>query len=595
MSHTQSQDAEAGLLCCCFHDPERVVAMAVDAGCTSNWFTIPAHTHVWDAIIAVRRAGKPVEEIAVLEELSNSGAVDLVGGTAGLLSIISRVPTALYAQSYCDTLANRASQRQLRDACAQAMELVSRKGEDASTVVERVLMPVIRSVGTTGPLERLRGEDLEERLIAAVFSRPGTLGVALELGADESIFVAGKALTVWRAIVACAQRGMPPTQQAVRDVLASRNELSGLGGDEYLRRIARLPAEKYEPLLDGLREKASLRAILEMTNEIRRKVRNGSKFTEIVSDIGRCVASNPGAQRERTWAEVGVELREQMRKRLQGERDFGVCDTGLPTFDRYAGVLKRGEYAILAARPSVGKSALAGWVALQAALASRRVAFFSLETGNCSLMQRMCSQASQVSWEEYPTTHAKSRADYEKAQLSIASLTNFHAYERHRSLLSIMTQVRLLASAAQLDLLVVDYIQLVTPPKANSREEQVAAMSRAFKELTAEIGCASVVLAQLNRNIEHDGDRAPRLSDLRESGSLEQDADVVWFLHRPRNGPDGTPQIPDSGAPPRRVNVKLIQAKKRNGDLFAQDTVFDRPTMRFFEVAQPSAEWPREN
>jgi replicative DNA helicase len=166
---------------------------------------------------------------------------------------------------------------------------------------------------------------------------------------------------------------------------------------------------------------------------------------------------------------------------------------------------------------------------------------------------------------------------------AVGKLKALHIYEAEDAgtIAQIEANCRLLAaSPSGLGAVVVDYLQLVTPPadtKREVREQQVAAMSRRFKLLARAIGCPVFLCAQLNRESEKD-ERRPRLSDLRESGAIEQDADRVWFLYRPKIAPNQLPASEDAA----EIDVALYQAKCRNGPGGIEAVLrFNRPTFNF--------------
>jgi replicative DNA helicase len=164
----------------------------------------------------------------------------------------------------------------------------------------------------------------------------------------------------------------------------------------------------------------------------------------------------------------------------------------------------------------------------------------------------------------------------------VGKLRTLHIYEAEdaRTIAQIEATCRLLAASAGLGAVVVDYLQLVAPPadtKREIREQQVAAMSRRFKLLAGAIACPVFLLCQLNRESEKE-DRRPRLSDLRESGAIEQDADRVWFLYRPKPAPNQSPVGEDAS----EIDVALYQAKCRNGPGGIEAVLrFNRPTFNF--------------
>lgn len=246
--------------------------------------------------------------------------------------------------------------------------------------------------------------------------------------------------------------------------------------------------------------------------------------------------------------------------------------TGLVSWDRGATPLRAGEMITLAARPGVGKTALAVQIAAHVARKVGPVAFFSLEMSGEELVDRIAKL-------EAGRDALLNQAAYLAAVESVGKLKALHVYDnadRH-SIASIEARSRLLATGPTgLSLIVVDYLQLIEPSDRKApREQQVAEMSRRLKQLAGSIKCPVLVVAQLNRESEKD-ERKPRMSDLRESGAIEQDSDRVWFIWRdPTTMAKG---IEDSAS----IEVVLIQAKCRGGppDTGAK-LIFDRPLFKF--------------
>jgi replicative DNA helicase len=264
---------------------------------------------------------------------------------------------------------------------------------------------------------------------------------------------------------------------------------------------------------------------------------------------------------------------------LKAERAKGVPGP-FPDWDRGAGTLLPGDLAVLAARPGGGKTALALQHVLACVRSGRRAAVFSLEMNGEQLCQRLARQSVGSN-----ATDLESAEWLEQELPRWERLLHILDGKAASKLSQIEARSRLLAGRrdAPLGMIVVDYLQLITPPGETlreNRERQVAHMSRALKLLAGELNVPVLLLSQLNREVEKD-ERRPRLTDLRESGSIEQDADAVWFLHPDKNGP----RFSDADSEP----VTLIQAKRRNGPAGAAiGLMFQRRAVRFIPVARTS-------
>ncbi|MBP3655488.1 MAG: AAA family ATPase [Clostridia bacterium] len=258
---------------------------------------------------------------------------------------------------------------------------------------------------------------------------------------------------------------------------------------------------------------------------------------------------------------------------LDSSEPEAVLSTGLPRLDQHLGsCLRDGRLVVIGARPAVGKSALLSFIATHALEENRRVLYVSLEMPEREVIARMAAQLSGVSVGKL-SNRTLSDGDY-------AALADY-APTVLRDNLWLVTDARTPAAIRRLalrmkaqggvDLVCVDYLQLLyAEGKPSSRVEAVGEISRSLKLLAMELGVPVIAAAQVNRASTTGEDRAPKLSELRESGSIEQDADVVMFLHSQQSG--GSPR-----------SVQLILAKNRVGCTGMLDLVFDGALMKFIE------------
>ena len=267
---------------------------------------------------------------------------------------------------------------------------------------------------------------------------------------------------------------------------------------------------------------------------------------------------------------VAMRGRQSLADRANGE---GGVTIGVPPVDSITRGFRKGELVVLSARPSVGKTAFAlNMLRSLSVDRAQNVLFFSLEMGVASLGERLVSMTSKVPvqliLDQCMTSDQLSR--YDQGVTRVAS-SQFWVDERSdSSVAQIRARSRRLKAAYGLDMVIIDYLQLVKPADKNQpREQQIATMSREFKGLAKDLDIPVVLLAQLNRESEKSA-RAPRLSDLRESGAIEQDADIVLFLHRPD--------------PEQRANLQCIVAKNRCGATGDTGLHFTAATQRFSEI-----------
>ena len=255
--------------------------------------------------------------------------------------------------------------------------------------------------------------------------------------------------------------------------------------------------------------------------------------------------------------------------------------TPWPTLNRVLkGGLVPGELAVLAARPGLGKTALAGCMAVETARAGVPVLFISREVKEYTLLSRIMAREARVDSRIFRQGIGNAQGVREKLLRCKAELSGLPLRIVEKSVAPMCPrEVRRLAKSLKgVGLVIVDYLQLLCPDQKNtSREREVAEMSRSMKQLALDCDCPVLLLSQLNRRVE-EGDREPRLSDLRESGAIEQDADIVMFLHTTQ----ANQKMP-------RAPVKAIVAKGRSSGTGVAHLVFDKPFADFVEDQNASA------
>ncbi|MBQ2891798.1 MAG: replicative DNA helicase [Bacilli bacterium] len=267
--------------------------------------------------------------------------------------------------------------------------------------------------------------------------------------------------------------------------------------------------------------------------------------------------------------------------------------TGFPALDKSTLGFQKGDLIILAARPSIGKSAFALNLAVNACRnRDCSVAFFSLEMSIEQLMMRLFSYESSI---PMSSLQKGNLTDQEMILLgrSRQKLSEYNIYfdeSNSTNVYDIRTKCRQLKQQGHLDMVIIDYLQLITSEGKGSRQEEVAAISRSLKVLAKELDVPVIALSQLSRNVETREDKTPVLSDLRESGSIEQDADIVMFLHRPEDskksegGDEEVVEAASVGLDTSEKLIELVIAKNRQGALNNIKYNFYPAECRFREV-----------
>ena len=256
--------------------------------------------------------------------------------------------------------------------------------------------------------------------------------------------------------------------------------------------------------------------------------------------------------------------------------------TKLIGLDKILNGLHKTDLILLAARPSMGKTALALNIAANAAMTGKTVAIFSLEMSRGQLANRLLSTASRVNSQKLNTGHDLGDDDMDKLIVAADELSRLNLYiddTAGLTMLEMRSKLRRLKQEAGLDLAVIDYLQLMQGGRQENRQQEISEISRSLKSLARELDVPILALSQLSRSVEMRAEKKPQLSDLRESGSLEQDADIVLFLYRDEyyNKNDENENI-----------AELIIAKNRNGPTTAIHLQFQKEIMRFGDLVKES-------
>lgn len=280
--------------------------------------------------------------------------------------------------------------------------------------------------------------------------------------------------------------------------------------------------------------------------------------------------------------EILVSLYEHMEN--VKDKELTGITTGFKTLDKITGGLQPGGMYIVAARPSVGKSAFMGKMVFNAASQNYKVAVISLEMTDNQIAARLSSLVSEV---DYWRIYRNRLQDQQQKEMFYKKVNELSSYQIMISDLTgvnisdIKAKVARLKQRNKIDILFIDYLQLLDPEQGNknyNREQEVSKISRGLKLLAKDYNIPVVVLAQLNRGSEQAGDKKPKLHHLRESGSLEQDADGVIFLHR-----DFMSGIKDNENGSTEHEADVIIAKWRDGEVTEYKIGYDGPKMKFYE------------
>src|SRR5919199_3642646 len=399
-----------------------------------------------------------------------------------------------------------------------------------------------------GPLPP-HNTDAEESVLGAVLIDRDAIGkVAPFLKPDD--FYRERNGSIYAAMLDLYDRREPIDYMTLSDELSRRGQLEAVGGVLYLGRLLEIV-----PTSLHIEEYAH---IVERTAIMRRLISAGGKIAalgyadaydvdttlEKAEQLLLGVAARRATRDFESLADVLREYLEQLERFQEGDRTRYGIPTGFIDLDRLTGGLQRSDLAIVAARPSMGKTSFALNICANASLKFRATsALFSLEMSNGQLAARLLSTESGI---DSSRLRGGRLTDVESRKLAqaLGILSEAPIYVDDTPGLSIMelrSKARRLHAEVGVDLIVVDYLQLIVGSRVrDNRVQEISEISRALKSLARELHVPVLALSQLSRAVESRTPHIPMLSDLRESGSIEQDADVVMFIYREhRNGPVG--------------------------------------------------------
>ncbi|WP_019180516.1 replicative DNA helicase [Microbacterium yannicii] len=391
---------------------------------------------------------------------------------------------------------------------------------------------------------------------------------------------------IFEAILTLYSHGEPTDVVAVTDELIKTGELQRAGGADYLHTLTSIVptaanAGYYASIVS---ERALLRRLVEAGTKIVQMGYSGQgEALDLVNNAQAEIYSVTGTEAAEDYVPLTIAVDAAVEE-IEAARGRDGQMTGIPTgfsgLDQLTNGLHPGQMIIIAARPAMGKSTLALDFARAAAIKHDfPTIFFSLEMGRSEIAMRLMSAEGAIPLQSMRkgtldsrdwTTIAATRGRINDAPLYIDDSPNM-------TLVEIRAKCRRLKQKAGLKMVVIDYLQLMTSGKrVESRQQEVSEFSRALKLLAKELQCPVIALSQLNRGPEQRADKKPALSDLRESGSIEQDADMVVLLHR---------EAAYEKESPRAGEADLIVAKHRNGPTDTITVAFQGHFSRFTDMA----------
>lgn len=421
--------------------------------------------------------------------------------------------------------------------------------------------------------------DAERSVLGALLLHPDAVVDVTFLKADD--FYLPKHETIFTSIISAYNNRHATDPIVVGEELSREGHLEEVGGHEQLMDLMEgvITAAGIVYHAEIVREKAIARKLLETCLDVARKAYdNESEAKELLDEAERQIFEISGMDKSGDAVSIADVLQSTF-ERIDRLREREGRLTGLATdyydFDDMTGGLQPGELIIIAARPSMGKTTFALNLTERVSVHGAGIAFFSLEMSNQQVIQNMLCNRSQIDGSAMRKGRITDQ-QYKRLQEEAAKLYETPIFVDDTpgiSITQLRAKARRLKQKHNISMVCVDYLQLMTGGgRFESRQQEISAISRGLKSIARELSVPVIALSQLNRDVENRDDHRPRMSDLRESGAIEQDADVILLLHR------------DDYFNPTEENAGLAQviiAKQRNGPVGEVVLRFFREYMRF--------------
>jgi len=432
--------------------------------------------------------------------------------------------------------------------------------------------------------------EAERAILGGVVLDNGLISQAIELLRPEDFYVPSHR-RIFMAMIALFERGAEINPILIGEELKKENALESVGGISFITNLTYgLPhSTNIAHYAKVVRGKSMLRQLIKASNKITQEALEQEDEPEIILDHAEQAIFQLADERIRQGFVHVKPVAEQLLEKIQEMEGRAAVLTGLTTgfadLDKMTSGLQRQDLIIVAARPSMGKTSFALMLAENAAIhAGAVVGIFSLEMSKEALVMRLLCSQGNIDAQRFRNGFL-SRPEWAQIAKSLGILADSKIFLDDTASISVLEMRaksrRLAAEQKQLDLIIVDYLQLMSgsAKRFESRQQEVSQISRELKALAKEMNVPVVALSQLSRAPESRSDHRPQLADLRESGALEQDSDVVAFIYREEQYK--TPEEKNNLPEDQKNVAELIVAKQRNGPTGTVDLRFTPSSMRF--------------
>ena len=437
--------------------------------------------------------------------------------------------------------------------------------------------------------------EAEESVLGACFLSKYALQKATESLLPES-FYSEKNAKIFTAMMDLAEEKTPIDLTTITSHLKKKNELNEVGGVEYLTEILNFvpTASNVDYYIQNVEETAILRRLIETANDI---ATEGYKTDETVNEILDSsekkilsIVKNRKSSEFRSIKDVLLKTQSDLERLSENKSEITGLATGWYDLDKLTTGLHPNEFIIIAARPAMGKTAFALNLATHAAMTQdKSVAVFNLEMSAEQLAMRILSSLGQLEGFKLRTGNLMNN-DWKRINEAVSQLSNTNLVIDDTpgiTIGEIRAKCRRLASSEKgLSLVIIDYLQLISGGKnyGANRQQEVSDISRSLKTLAMELNVPIIALSQLSRSVEGREDKRPLMSDLRESGSIEQDADIVAFLYRDDY------YNKEARTEDNTSISELIIGKHRNGPTATIELLFKKNTSTFLNLKRENKE-----
>ncbi len=438
-------------------------------------------------------------------------------------------------------------------------------------------MSIVRTTGQLPP----QNLEAEASVIGSVMlDKDALVKIADVVHADD--FYDPRNVIIFEVILELFAKNVSIDILTVSNALEEKKLIEKAGGSSYLTELVNTVPSVSNVVHYAfiVRKKGSLRKLIKTAGEINQLAfSEEGEVEDILDQAEQKLFSVSQKHLRQNFISISNVLHSTFERIDELHRDKGKLRgiaTGFVDMDNLLGGMQRSDLVILAARPSMGKTSLALDIVRNVAVANKvPTGIFSLEMSKDQLVDRLLSSQSDVNLWKIRTGHLNDD-DFEKIGQAMGELSESPIFiddAAGSNIMEIRTKSRRLKAEHDVGLIVVDYLQLMEGRTTENRVQEVSEISRALKVLARELNIPVLALSQLSRNVENRPDKVPQLADLRESGSIEQDADVVMFIYR---------EDMYKGKDSRRPNIAEIYVKKhRNGPTGQIDLFFDQDKTSF--------------